>query len=1288
MKKISRLLFIFIFTLIFVPNVYAFKLGEAFTIRNDHNSTDSGLGFPSNMGYSKSIATQSSTRKSFEAFCIDRGKTPDASNFKVERLLPSSTSDTVTKYDYAALYIMNNSDKYNVKHYALRILTDVVQASFSNANADDYVNQEKALVKEFQNDPDFMNAYNAYGGAEFTTAVGYASDASKAFLVRDLLTEALNYAAEHAADNKPTKVEKGEEGQITRVVENDKIIYKKIVSVKIEINNIIGDGDNEYFKLTKAPEITVNNGANVEMIGVSKTFIDGTEGWEQLSSYNEDLSRKLDDRKGTLYLGFAITLQKDDRFDDVDENDTEEDCSVSMKLEYEYTSSFTGARISPSGVATQFTQRFLISSTEPTKGDFTLTTQLCSDTKCQPTVTMPAICEPGDTDKLKEWKNNDIQNPSDPDADADDIQKYLEYEFREAYNSDTKTYNIKKCLLKKGSKDIADNSYTYDGDSASAVSGNPYCEIKCKEDYKFGVPYKQTTEAGRYFQISVKIKGQQDCYTTKIDKEQYNRDIVDKQIEIADAYNEWLFYHENLTFINEVEWEVETSTWKKDTSDERKIPCNNVDDSDVDYPYYIVHSSNYINYTTSNGGQSITFTSGNVSDVFTNDTTKENNTYFGKYDSNQEPTCINAKTDWSIQKNDLETYRENAKARLRTAISELKTIVDKYNSCGDDKSYTSVSGDDAIKTSWDIVYTYDPYVKYSYQEPEPNNNSVSKWINEVQGKTGSTCAKGTCDIMVSPDEHVNSEFCLSDDIASGKCKYTTQVEDIDGNIHDTTWRCDGEVNNAYDTCSGSTGISYSTEKYLVCDIPDDGSDITCSNTASTSEFPVTNVKYVHKIATSNGTYNTAKVYFSGHDDGNIVIDPNALEKESYDRINGLPVGINTQTGTYYYILTLDNIGTFYDRSPELGRIFGSTGNSMSSKFNDPTKNIRPSETTVTDDNSGITIEGNQYACTYEVSQGDCVDENGKKHYKTECTEGEDWETCKARVCRNSSEPHYCVKESDGYYVCDNNYFDSSCQLKHNRDEALAEVGCVPGEKCERNYNCCPDCTVVCIDCILTPNPPKPSYDFKPVSPGNLFPTNRVIGFNWETDPTVYGNKLVARKAQDTRNEITTRATTETGNSGGGSSSVPTVEKYSLKVTMDTDMIMKIREYNKEQGTYNNDTLVCKDYILRDYDEARCTKSGYSYNESDSTCRMTNVFCYSTFIDKLIDDYASDGKVELTGGANNRATNKENFDNFGPYTGPDGATVSDVITNDYWTIYKFSSLDLNGDGLPDVGPSWK
>lgn len=289
-----------------------------------------------------------------------------------------------------------------------------------------------------------------------------------------------------------------------------------------------------------------------------------------------------------------------------------------------------------------------------------------------------------------------------------------------------------------------------------------------------------------------------------------------------------------------------------------------------------------------------------------------------------------------------------------------------------------------------------------------------------------------------------------------------------------------------------------------------------------------------------------------------------------------------------------------------------------------------------------------------------------------------------------------LKKQKKYYKCNNTYYDGSCVEVGNgtREETLLAVGCQPGEECENNYNCCPNCTVQCIGvCTVTPDGSqgggsKPNYDFRPISPGNLFPNDRPKGYNWESDPSVYNNSLVARKAKDTIDEITARAKDTTSEETTPSSGNPKVENYSLKVVMNSDMITNIREYNKSQESYNNDTMTCYDYKI-ERDEDHCKTDGYTWKkEGDSgKCVMANIFCYSSFIDDLADGKFG-GEVDIKNG-DGRKKNKENLNPYRPNVNIENFNTDNlIVTNDYWTIYTFSTLDINGDGIPDVGPSWK
>ena len=1096
--------------------------------------------------------------------------------------------------------------------------------------------------------------------------------------IKQLLIDAMNYANEKF--NSETGESKVEKGPATEPEKADGVI-KKIVSVKIDIKNIKDtSSDSEYFKYLGFEVEKQNEATDVKLLGASKEFINTEDGWESISE-GADLSKLLEERNGTIYVGFLVSRPSSDDSQEVTDDDSEEeDCDVKIKFKYEYSNEDGGAVLYAAGNTTGQQRFFIASEGEPIQDEFELDTSLCDETTCDPTSTLPNICEDG----------------LEPDEETGNV----EYEFREAYNAESGKYNIKKCLLSKNSKDKAGNEYKLkDDEYAQMVSDNDYCEVKCKEDYIFGVPYKKSTESGRYFQISVSLKGEQDCYTTKLNYKKYTEDIVNKQKEILDTYNEWLENYENY---KQYQWtqakamectnETCTANYYTDANGNRKFSgCSNTP-SIYDYYYNVVHSNKY-KYATITEQEDKWVIEVNDGSI--------NPTQFGKFKNGK--TCSasgnscstsgeckvekTAQKDWEDQKGDFESAAQGAKQTLKTLLEDLRQIVDKYNSCAADHDYASKQTDKSQAYGevafWDMIYRYNPDIQYSYEEPEPGI-STTRWISSVQGIS---CEHGmNCDFMYSPDALVEAEKCA--DTSGGKvtCSENTSIKDVDDDTHESTWYCDGNIDNEYEQCQGSTTLDYADEYHWM--VPDEDldtgidSEIRIGTNMTNSKHIITKVDYVHKIASSKGTYKTERVYYSGHDDGDIKIEETPEhEIKNYDIVDGLPVGINTPTGTYYYKLTLNNFGTFYSNINENGRIYSDLANSLSSL-------IRENTTTKNSDE----VNSNEYACTYEVNQNSCTDASGNKHYKTECDPNEDWDKCQERLCPVNQGGPYCVEKSQSYYVCSTTHYDESCQPKGSREEALLAVGCQPGEECENNYNCCPNCVVQCIGvCTVTPDGSqgggsKPNYDFRPISPGNLFPNDRPKGYNWESNPSVYNNSLVARKAKDTIDEITTRANNITSEETTPSSGNPKVEDYSLKVVMDTDMITKIREYNKTQESYNNDTMTCYDYQI-DRDEDGCKKAGYTWKkEGDSgKCVMANIFCYSSFVDDLADGKFG-GEVDIKN-KEGRTKAKEQFSKA--YVAP-GVSNTDnlIVTNDYWTIYTFNTLDINGDGIPDVGPSWK
>ncbi len=1096
--------------------------------------------------------------------------------------------------------------------------------------------------------------------------------------IKELLIAAMKDANEKF--NSGTGESKVEKGPATDPEKADGVI-KKIVSVKVDIQNITDpSSDEEYFKYLGFEVEKATDAINVDLLGTSTEFLQTEEGWESLSE-GEDLSDRLGDEKnGTLYVGFLVWRNSSEDSEEVtDDSEEEEDCEVKIKFKYEQSSAGGGAVLY--GYADNSQRYFIATEGEPIQDEFELDTSLCDETTCDPTSTLPNICEDG----------------LEPDKETGNV----EYEFREAYNEESGKYNIKKCLLSKNSKDKANNSYKLiDNEYADMVAENDYCEVKCKEDYIFGVPYKKNTESGRYFQISVSLKGDQDCYTTKLDYKKYTEDIVKKQKEIVETYNVWLENYENYTFTL-VEGDAVDCNAVSCPPITNSTECNTEGMEGKDHKKKIKHSKNFYTATIEEGEDKWTIT------VEIGATVKD--PQFGEWsdDTKCEKCSVTGTCDWEDGKTPDKDYADKkdgfkekaqaAKVKLKQLLEDLRTIIDTFNSCAADHEYPNKQNElDPIpspvrgKSYWDMIYKYNPDILYSYEEPEPGISST-RWISSVQALP--SCEHGMrCDYMYSTDALVTAEKCADTTGGKVKCSESTSIKDIDDDEHVSTWYCDGDIDNEYEVCKGNNSLDYQEETQWTVLDEDLDTDIDgivhIGNNLKNSTHIITTVDYVHKIASSEGTYKTERVYYTGHDDGDIEIEKTPEhEKENYDIVDGLPVGINTPTGIYYYKLALKNFGTFYTPSdaPQInGRIYDELNNSLSTV-------IRGTATSKNDDQIGT----NEYACTYEVNQNVCVDSAGNKHYKSECKENEDWDKCQERICGATSGGPYCVEKAEQYYKCSNTYYDESCEKvgSGTREETLLAVGCQPGEVCEHNYSCCPNCKTVCVG-ICTIIPPgggenKPNYDFRPVSPGNLFPNDREVGFNWEPDESVYKNSLVARKARDTIDEITTRAKTTTTEETPSTSGTPKVGDYSLKVVMNSDMITKIREYNKSQESYNNDTMTCYDYPI-DRDEDGCKKAGYTWKKEGTSgkCVMANIFCYSSFVDELVNgDFG--GEVDIKNG-DERIKAKENFNATKTnYTAP-GVNNNDnlIQTNDYWTIYIFSSLDVNNDGIPDVGPSWK
>lgn len=1359
--KIKILLFLFITTislLITAPSAYAFSKNQEYTLKNDDNGAAGGdeIQWATNMRYWSEkrekyvyyTANYNNVKYytnidgvNTNLYCLDPGVSAPTNLLYSRTIFDPQTDGGLKSGDYGLIKILDAKPEdygfaddgywYNVQSLAVRLLIDGYKGWAKSAA--DYNHGEK--VKNLKNHAAYARGAGSTVGFKTSGDNGAKVLAGAEKLYMTGVNAAESYNEENSVKVNITsagEIEKNSEENnndnfiITEInppegynpSEPSDVITKTKESLKIlEIDLKNFNKEEGNFTIDSLEVTSGSTNFQAEIVGVSfqntKIWDDytnpialGTNVFEQFSNM---VVESENNRKNLhFYLAIKATTTAEINIDD--EEIEEEICekgTARLKYSYDDPETFSGAVLygSHDGKTVDDEQRFVFITKNKQKMEGiydkiedtacasydSCTPVICVGDKCEGDKTLPQVCEDG-------------VNP--------DKENNVEYKFLEAYQNGK--YTIKKCLL-KGKKDAAENSYQLvDYDNASAVANNPYCSIMCKEDYVFKLPYKINTTGGSYFSIKMNLKGQQDCYSTSINYDQYDIDILDQTINVMEAYNEWAKYYELVNSTPTLDESKEINCYKtdceyddgerEDEEEDEEPSCDRDGHSTTktEYEGFIEFEKKegIAYYVDGEVDAEITLSDGTTYTADTSRLKMPDKMYFGELVNNPEGRCevddsscsvtgydcdiTTAQEDYNDQKDDFEYRLKRAKGNLESAVDDLKAIIDKLNSCIGDHKYQAYSKSFKGSAFWDMVYKYEPEIKYSYDEPNPTD-SGRKWIDEVIGL-------GDYDIMSSKDAEIKAEFCESGSTnctsvaADGKVESIFSTKENPQELNVNTY-CVGDINGDY-SCKGTefnTITDHNAYEYvdkLICE--ESNGFFTCDY----KPLKQTKINYLHKVAVASGTYDTKRVYYTGHDDGDIYISFPNSKFNSYSVVKGLPVGANTPQGTYFYILAIDNIGTFYSNG-ELGRIYGTNPDSLSNYAREiatTNGNAYQNQVTITNDNVTEVIKEiapNEYACSYDVSQNSCIDGDGHHHDSNECRYGtldKNWNDCKKRICGSGDGSGYCVKTAEGYYSCNSeSYSKETCTKYPNREAAIAASF--------QNYNCCPNCTVECIGkCLIVvendeENDAKLQLDFRPITTANINPNNRQLGYNWDSKNG--SNYLVAQKAGNTISEIEARASGQTNYPGALS-----VNDYALKVTMTPDMITWIKKYNNEhinEGNYNNDTLICYDYTLNSLnDEDTCEKAGYLWQ--NDKCIMSNVFCYSTFIDDLEASFYNN--VD----APNRAAAKNNaYSNFNVYKqlseGLD-TSGSNIVTNDYWTIYEYTTLDVNGDGIPDIGPSWK
>ncbi len=234
----------------------------------------------------------------------------------------------------------------------------------------------------------------------------------------------------------------------------------------------------------------------------------------------------------------------------------------------------------------------------------------------------------------------------------------------------------------------------------------------------------------------------------------------------------------------------------------------------------------------------------------------------------------------------------------------------------------------------------------------------------------------------------------------------------------------------------------------------------------------------------------------------------------------------------------------------------------------------------------------------------------------------------------------------GEYVC---HYYTNCRPK----ECPNCTYTCEGEYC--SWQECPDCTFECINCIY--NLGDLQLNMKPVSTTNFTTSaGREYGYNWNISEhlSILHPELgmIQDKADETIKEIEENNTTIYDDTNTESAD----SKLEFRIEMTPDITGKIREYNSKkadeidgEGGYNDASLVCYDY------------------EDQNGNVQKNVFCYSTFIDMVIEKWGSNVYYKPSRGTAADRTNES------------------VVNSGYWTPW--SEYGKYGESVIG-GPSWK
>lgn len=848
--------------------------------------------------------------------------------------------------------------------------------------------------------------------------------------------------------------------------------------------------------------------------------------------------------------------------------------------------------------------------------------------------------------------------------------------------------NIKKCVANNSAKDSAGNTrkdlnLTSEAGDNNFVSGGG---IYCKEDYKVTLPGSINVDSGRYFRLRASLEGTKQCYTSEIKSNAATKADVEAQAALTVRnYKDYRMYKKMAECIADrscvqIDYEKRrcedvtdySYTVPKEACEARELNCICNEDAEgnilgcykrlpvfkfvpiikiLQFPYDSGNSScnefethyqgatydgeemgYYVGCTISNRGDG-----SEAVEKMTQDLVDQAINEIGE---KAKVTGCNVVGD--ITKGDARYECDSTNgfglvAHLGTggmysALLSYNKVVGSYSG----GNFPGTINPSPFGT-WKMDYNFDPEMRFWYQEENYSNKVINNKLDRFNETLSDT----------------ETYYCSSTNCPAGRSCVSDDYEKCYGQ---GGWKT---------TLSAGTDVTIGS----ACACTEDG----CSNYS----YALSNVRYIKTAKKASAEFMTPTQFYTIYPTGTIIAAEVGTDvKNGTPLENGLPVSLGTENGTKKYLLWFENLGEYFN-SNKLGRIWGDSDSVVSSTLQ--TNEACRNENTALvyeDYTDNMYHDEGIYRCTYNVNECNKCKEESDDYCDPDCPNDPD---CPGNGCSPQKDgicSATCPDDPDCYCpTCPLSIKNSCAVLKdtEGRDHYYDPNGN------EVNYSvyysrCCPNghCKVFCKNCLYDGSELK--LDYRQVTSEDINPNGRVLGNNWYSDGTI--NTAIELKAYVTKKEIMKKGNSVFDVKFNNNTINNANQDFAMQVTMNPQTINWIKEQNKGSN-YLNNTMEC-----------------YDLKQNDKT--YENVYCYSTFIDAMIEDGYGDikiaGATRPTGETNRKqysngyfkSWSKDNIDT----TGWDVRITTNEIrnyTSNFGMVYDSAN---NRDIDYNVGPSWK